>query len=376
MNNLLAGLLIIATTTNLLAQDKFVVYDDEVKNSQPSGKMGAWGGSGLSDSYDCTVKPATGSKCMKFVLSGEEAWNGIYFQASGTWRDATEDKSKFIDLSPYKYLTFQVRTDTTFTLEKAGIGEGSETNISEKGIPLTSEWKRVVFELGGLDLKSINGLFLLVFTGKGTIYVDDVYYTTSLTTNENDLVFKRRSTPPNPEHYHIYTDKWENGIPSGYMGDADGASIDMQDAWRENAFEGPKCIKFTIKEGIDLWRGLDVQYAGAWNVTLDDETKLPDLSDYTKLVFYARTDDDEYIITSVGFAQGGGFEEGVNDSYLYVTKEWKKYTIPITQASRKRVNTLFRIMLQTGTLYLDEIHLEKGGSIADHKKSRVRFIRK
>lgn len=374
MNKLLSGIIILLPLFGSLAQDRFTVYDDAVKNCQPSGKMGASGGSGLSIDTKSTDNPASGSNCMKFTVVGNEAWNGVFFQAGNTWRDGVTDKSKFADLSPYKYLVLYARSDSNYTLDKVGMGEGGETSVEEKGIALNTKWKKIVFELGGLDLKSINGVFLLVFSSQGTVYIDDVHYTVSTELSENDLVFKRRATPPDSNHYHIYTDKWVNGIPAGYMGDDNGSSLKMDDNWKTNPYEGPKCIKFTIGGTKETWRGLDVQYTGGWNVTIEDDTELPDLTEYTKLVFYARSDESEYIINTVGLACGGGFEEGVTDAFIVVGKKWRKYSIIINQANLSRVNTLLRLVLTEGTLYLDEIHLEKGGS-KKKKKSRVQFIK-
>lgn len=161
--------------------------------------------------------------------------------------------------------------------------------------------------------------------------------------------------------FYVYSDKWENGIPTGFMGEKDGKSIKLEDAWKEKPYKGEKCVKFMI-DGSETWRGLHIQYTGAWNVAVDEKTKLPDLTGYDKLEFYARgegKDGDLFIIEDIGVGGGGGFEDKKNDSFIEVGKEWKKYSINLKGMDLKRVNTMLYMVLPQGTLYMDEIRFIK-----------------
>jgi hypothetical protein len=166
------------------------------------------------------------------------------------------------------------------------------------------------------------------------------------------------------DDYYVYADSWVHGIPTGFMGEKDGKSIKLEDACKENPYKGDKCIKMTVSGGIETWRGLHIQFTGAWNVSLDEKTVLPDLSSYDKLEFYARAipaaNQDVYLLQEIGVGGGGAFEDvKFSDSFLEIDKEWKKYSIKLKQGELKRVNTLLYFTLPEGTLFLDEIKFVK-----------------
>ena len=97
--------------------------------------------------------------------------------------------------------------------------------------------------------------------------------------------------------YYIFDDKWVHGIPTGFMGEKNGKSIKISED-TIHTFKGKKCIQIAVDKS-ESWRGLHIQFTGAWNVALEKETVLPDLSAYDKLEFHARaiTDEDTYIET-------------------------------------------------------------------------------
>ena len=97
--------------------------------------------------------------------------------------------------------------------------------------------------------------------------------------------------------YYIFDDKWVNGIPTGFMGEKNGKSIKISED-TILTIKGKKCIQIAVDKS-ESWRGLHIQFTGAWNVALEKETVLPDLSAYDKLEFHARaiTDEDTYIET-------------------------------------------------------------------------------
>ncbi len=165
------------------------------------------------------------------------------------------------------------------------------------------------------------------------------------------------------ESYYVYSDYFKHGIPSGFMGEKDGKSMKIDINCKENPFKGENCMKITT-DNSEAWRGLHIQFTGAWNVSLRADQKLPDLSTYEKLEFYARADESEsgpYILPEIGVGGGGSdlSEEKINETFLEIGPEWKKYSINIKGADLARVNTLVYMVLPTGTIYFDEIRFIK-----------------
>jgi hypothetical protein len=162
------------------------------------------------------------------------------------------------------------------------------------------------------------------------------------------------------DDYYVFADNWIHGIPTGFMGEKDGKSMKVVSDCTIKPFKGDKCVSISVDKS-ESWRGLHIQFTGAWNVSLDKDTPLADLSGYDKLEFYARTDEtnEPYILTEVGVGGGGASEDMVNDTYLEVENEWKKFTINLKGADFKKLNTMMYMSLPTGTLYLDEIKFTK-----------------
>jgi hypothetical protein len=179
------------------------------------------------------------------------------------------------------------------------------------------------------------------------------------------FTYNTHSAGQEGDEYYVYADSWVHGIPTGFMGEKDGKSLILEDGWKENPYKGDKCIKITVKPGIEAWRGLHIQFAGAWNVSLDQKTALPDLSAYDKLEFYAKAipapNKDVYLIEEIGVGTGDPVESGVkfSDSFVEIGDTWKKYSINLKKGELKRVNTLLYFTLPEGTLFLDEIKFVK-----------------
>ncbi len=162
------------------------------------------------------------------------------------------------------------------------------------------------------------------------------------------------------EPYYIYSDSWKHGIPSGFMGEKNGASMKISES-KDSPYLGEKCVKITT-DNSEGWRGIHIQYTGSWNVALKPDQKLPDLSAYDKLEFYARAEETEngnYILQTIGVGGGGAPEDQVDETYLEITPKWKKFSISLKGHDFKRVNTLLYMVLPVGTLYLDEIRFVK-----------------
>jgi hypothetical protein len=161
------------------------------------------------------------------------------------------------------------------------------------------------------------------------------------------------------EYYYVYSEKWDNGIPTGFMGEKNGISMKVEEV-TENPYAGTKCVKI-VTNNAEAWRGLHVQYTGAWNISLLPDTKLPNLNGYEKLEFYARaeTTEDAYILSEIGVGGGDSKEEKRSDTFLEIGPKWKKYTINLKGTDMSRINTMLFMVLPIGTLYLDEIRYIK-----------------
>lgn len=334
------------------------IYTEGFDHGVASGRMGSSNGSGLTIDDFSDEKPYKGDFCLKASGDGSEGWSGVFIQYTGTWRSEDADPEDFADLSAYKYLVFYARSDQEGTKVKAGFGTGNDSGEKSESLKLSTEWKRYVYQLGVTDMSSINGLFMIVFEGKATAYFDEIRYVKEVENKEGDILFTSREEALDADALYIYSDKWENGVPSGYMGDKDGASIDMNDSWSDNPYKGPKCIRFS-SDNKETWRGLHIQYTGSWNVSLDDNTELIDLSEYDRLEFYGRTDDGYLILQTIGVGDGGEIgsykEDGRSDSYIELTPKWRKYTLNLKGVDLSRINTMLYLVLPEGTIYLDEI---------------------
>ncbi|MFM7024324.1 MAG: hypothetical protein ACKOXB_15235 [Flavobacteriales bacterium] len=163
------------------------------------------------------------------------------------------------------------------------------------------------------------------------------------------------------EPYYVFSDNWIHGIPTGFMGEKNGESMKIESVCKDKPYKGENCVKI-VTTNKESWRGLHIQYTGSWNVALKDDAKLPDLSAYNTLEFYARaeeTGDGPYLLQDIGVGGGGSPEDKVSDSYLEVDTEWKKFSISLKGHDFKRVNTMLYMVLPVGTIYFDEIRFIK-----------------
>jgi hypothetical protein len=363
MNNLYKFVLLLTgltfSTTNMVqAVNEYYVYADKFENGSPSGIMGSANGSSLLIDPSCKENPFKGENCLKITASGAEAWSGLFIQKGGGWREGIDPLVPLADLSKKRFLVFSARSDKNYTIAKLGMGEGKEASKGEAGIALTSRWQRFVYELPTKDMERINGLFLVVFENGGTIYLDEVFYAEEdFVPQSSDIVYKERKEPLDPTSFYVYADKFENGVPMGYMGDKNGQSLKLDDNCRINPYMGTKCIKI-VTDNSEEWRGLYICYSGVWNAALTENSKLVDLSAYDKLEFYARSDakpSDPYIFKEIGVGAGDKYEDHRSETYLEVGPTWKKYTINLKGMNLKTTNSLLMMVLPVGTVYLDEI---------------------
>ncbi len=344
------------------AGNDYYVYSDKFDNGSPSGIMGASNGKSLTIDPFNKENPLKGENCLKVTANGEEAWSGVFIQKGGTWRETIDPAVPLADLTGKKYFVFSARSDKNYTIGKIGMGEGKEPTKGEAKINLTATWQRFVMELPGGDYSRVNGLLLLVFESAGSVYLDEVFYAgDDFAPQSTDIVYKERKEPLDPTSFYIFADKFENGIPSGMMGEKNGKSLKLDDNCKNNPYLGTKCLQFKV-DNSEAWRGVYILYTGAWNPALPENAKLVDLSGYDKLEFYARADvkdSDPYIIGEIGVGAGDKIEDKRAETYVEVGSTWKKYTISLKGANLKTVNSLLFIVLPVGTLYLDEVRFTK-----------------
>jgi len=362
IKSLLILTLYVLYVSNSFADNEYYVYSDQFDNGTPSGIMGSANGNSLSIDPMNKENPLKGDNCLKISASGTEAWSGVFIQKGGGWKDGVDASNPLANLTGKKYFVFSARSDKNYTIAKIGMGEGKEATKGESALPLTTSWQRFVFELPAMDLSRINGLLLVVFENAGVVYLDEVYYAgDEFTPVSNDLIFKERKEPLDPTSFYIYADKFENGIPNGYMGEKNGISLKLDDNWKTNPYLGTKCIKIKV-DNSEAWRGLYIFYTGQWNVALGENPKLADLSSYDKLEFYARADvkdAEPFLIGEIGVGAGDKIEDKRAETYVEVGPNWKKYTINLKGLNLKTVNSLLFMTLPVGTLYLDEIRFTK-----------------
>ncbi len=363
MRNLSILFLLLLLTNALFGSDEstYYVYSDKFDNGSPSGIMGASNGKSLYVNPLCTENTYKGDYCLKLAASGEESWCGLYVQKSGNWLGVNKD-AVLADLTDKKYLVFHIRSDKKYTLAKIGFGETKETNKEETKLELSPEWQRVVMELPITGMASINGLFMVVFESAGTVFLDEIYYTSKEFVPENsDKLIKERTAPLDTSSFYVYTDKFVNGIPDGLMGENNGSSLKFDFSCSTHPYMGPKCIKL-VTDRSESWRGLYIHTTGAWNSMLNEDAKLTDLSAYDQLEFYARAEvkkSEVYLLEEIGVGQGDALEEQRREMVLPIGTEWQRYTIDLRGMNRKKINSLLYLLLPVGTLYLDEIRFIK-----------------
>lgn len=159
----------------------------------------------------------------------------------------------------------------------------------------------------------------------------------------------------------LYDETGENRtyIPSGFMGDTEGISLD--DACRDNPRVGTTCLKNTFARKTG-WGGV------VWQHPENDWGEKPgglDLSDATKLTFWARGSEGGERV-NVGFGVLGRektyFDTGKIETEINLTQEWKKFSLDVSKADLTRIKTgFFWSVASKGkplTFYLDAVQFE------------------
>lgn len=173
-----------------------------------------------------------------------------------------------------------------------------------------------------------------------------------------------------PKMFYIYKDKgslMNHYCPSGFMGNY--GSLKMDEGDRSNPKEGTTDIKITNdgsnKEGAG-WAGIYwLHPCNNWG----SRDGGYDLSSYSKLTFWARSDDKDVTIDTFKI---GGITGEFNDTGdasigpIMLTKEWKQYEISLKNSDLHKIIGGFCFSTADGstpekgyTMYLDDIKFEK-----------------
>lgn len=283
-------------------------------------------------------------------FSGAESWAGTYLINKG---------EESLDLTSYKYIQFNVKSVTPITIEKIGFGKAGEKSELVKKLKVDNVWKTVVLELPD-SMDEQLALFSVVVVEKCDVQIGGVTYTSALPTNDDALVLVSAEAERLKNVVYVYSEGFETGAPSGYSGENNGASLVVDDKCMESPYRGKYCVKMSVDDS-EGWRALFLQVMGKWTNALAPDTKLPDLTAYKRLVFYARTAEKNYVIPSVGFGGETSVfsQEQRNVVYLDVTKKWERFEIDLRGLDKASVNDVMMFSLNEGVLFLDEIRFEK-----------------
>jgi hypothetical protein len=138
-------------------------------------------------SKNAPIAPQNGSYCAKISYdSTVEGWAGVYIQADGTWNCG---RVIGLDLTGARTLTFYAKGEQSG--EKVLFGYGYDTPNPQTGCTdsahnsrletLTNFWQKYQFDLTGLDLSHINGLFKFSIERSNNLngakfYIDNITY--------------------------------------------------------------------------------------------------------------------------------------------------------------------------------------------------------
>lgn len=336
-------LLLIIVSTSTFAQE-LVVLNKGVLNGKFSGNLGAKGGTSIS---------ATASEDGYTIsLTGDESWAGIYI--------TNKSVNEKIDLSTYKYLVMSLRSEEDVVVEKIGYGLDGEKSELIRKVELNKNWKTFVLALPE-GMSEQKGLFSFITVGKAKVDVSEIRYTTTLPEDNGATTFLIPAEAERLEGVnYVFNEGFETGAPSGYSGEKNGASMLVDDKCMESPYKGKYCLKIKVDDK-ETWRALFLQVLGNWTALLAPDSKLPDLSEYKKLVFYARSTDKDYLIPEIGFGgETNRFsQEPRNIVFIDLDEKWTRYEIDLRGLEKESVNDVMMLVLNEGTLFLDEIRFEK-----------------
>ena len=188
------------------------------------------------------------------------------------------------------------------------------------------------------------------------------------------------TTPPISEAFYIYHDAdspHNHYKPTGYMGDT--GDIHIDEASRDRPHSGSSCIRIVYDAegkgpnecpypGPCGWAGVYWQEPpNNWGRDPERQGRGFDLSDYSRLVFWARAERPTAIEFKVG-----GINEPYGDSLIYprailaeLTQDWQEFEIDLASADLTHIIGGFLWVTNQDrnpdgiTFYLDEIRFER-----------------
>jgi hypothetical protein len=153
--------------------------------------------------------------------------------------------------------------------------------------------------------------------------------------------------------YYVYSDKFDNGTPSGIMGVTNGSSLQINPDCKENPLKGENCLKI-LASGQEAWSGVYIQKGAGWKGSVDSLNPLADLRDKKYFIFSIRSDVESQKV-GIGMGEGGN-EAKKSESGLVATTKWQRYVMELPTKGLHRVNGLLMVVFEgAGTIYLDEV---------------------
>ncbi len=154
------------------------------------------------------------------------------------------------------------------------------------------------------------------------------------------------------DDYYVYSDKFDNGSPSGIMGATNGNSLLIDGNCQESPYKGTSCLKISAS-GTEDWSGVYVQTGGTWSKFIDSLIPLADLTGKKYFVFTIRSDKDR-VLAKIGM--GEGKEATKSEAGIALTTKWQRYVFELPSTGLSRVNGLLMVVFEgAGLVYLDEI---------------------
>ena len=301
-----------------------------------------------------SVKTLKTQDGVKVEFPGVESWAGTDFSIK------KDSSFEFYNLSSYKYVVFTIKASSLVVLEKIGIGGDDEKTHYIRSLKVDTSWQTVALSVPE-GFENQKRLFSIVTTKKVVFDINQLYYTNELPNTKGILVLAPSESKTRiKDANYVFSEGFETGAPSGYSGEKDGLSMMVDGNCMENPYSGRYCLKIEVDDK-EAWRALFIQFSGKWTADLNPTTQLPDLSEFKKLVFYARTTTKDYYIPEIGFGASSTVfsQESRNIVFVELSKEWKKYEIDLRGLDKKSVNDIMMFSLNEGTFYLDEIRFEK-----------------
>jgi exo-beta-1,3-glucanase (GH17 family) len=185
------------------------------------------------------------------------------------------------------------------------------------------------------------------------------------------LVAGPRAANAGEERWYVYQDAGpaggNHGVWGNYMPENGGKMVVLEEAEPDQPFAGATSVMVGVRFQHPWWCGVVVMGAPhAWGTRPD--TPAFDLSRATKLVFHARGErGGEQIQIKVGIAGGSPYGDSAllpfDSGWIRLSKEWRRYELPVDGAALGRVITPFVLITNRAhnpdgrlLIYLDEIY--------------------